>query len=102
MQVLRLLEALLPQIGPDANGLHDPLELALELATALDLSIVESDARAAIRSVVEKVSRSSKAGRAAQRLLDWPGNDEGRRARQEAVARAIVAWAEDCARISGV
>jgi hypothetical protein len=97
MQVLRLLEALLPQIGPDANGLHDPLELALELATALDLSIVEGDARAAIQRVVESVSRSSKASRAARRLLDRALNEDSRRARQDAVAQAILDWAEDVA-----
>jgi hypothetical protein len=93
-QVLRLLEALLARLDPDTSGLHDPLELALELATALDLSIVESDSRAAIRAVVEKLSRGSKAGRAAQRLLDLPGDEESRRARQDAVARAMVDWAE--------
>jgi hypothetical protein len=71
-QLLRLTEALLPHIEPASAGLHHPLELALELATDLDLAVADGDARAALARVVEQMSRTAKASRAAQRLLDRP------------------------------
>jgi hypothetical protein len=71
-QLLRLTEALLPHIEPATAGLHHPLELALELATDLDLAVADGDARAALARVVEQMSRTAKASRAAQRLLDRP------------------------------
>jgi hypothetical protein len=92
-QTLRLVEGLLPQVDPKVPGLHHPLELALQLATDLDLWVAGGDARAALSAVVEQTSRGSKTSRAAARLLGRPANAASMRAWQEASAGAVVAWA---------
>jgi hypothetical protein len=69
-QVFRLAEALLPHCNASTGGLHHPLELAVELAADLELAFDDAGARTALTAVVEQMSRTAKAARAAQRLLD--------------------------------
>ena len=92
-QVWRMLVALVPHLPKDTRGMHEPLELALQLGTALQLAVDESSA-AALGAVADTFSAKSKAGAAARALVEQAGESGDRPDWRNAAAAAVVAWAE--------
>jgi hypothetical protein len=93
-QILRLLWGLVPLLGPSRRGIHEPLELALQLATELGVIGDDNGVRAALGDLRANASPRSKVGTAARGLLDLPETANGAGIHEYAAAEAVVRWAE--------
>ena len=93
-QMVRFVEALVASLAGTPRNLHVPLEIALELAIALRLSVEGLKARAALERIAGESSRSSKLGRASQALLGLERDDAALAGLHLAAAERVLARAE--------
>jgi Family of unknown function (DUF6493) len=68
-QIVRAIESVVSHLETRPHGLHAPLEVALESATASGRRIADERARAALERVAADSTRSSKLGKLARSLL---------------------------------
>jgi Family of unknown function (DUF6493) len=93
-QVVRFVEALVASLTTAPRNLHVPLEIALELATALRMAVEGPQARAALERIAGDSSRTSKLGRASRALLSLEADHAAVAALRLAAAEPAVARAE--------
>jgi hypothetical protein len=68
--VVRVTEALLASLSATPHGLQAPLEVMLDNAARIGVTVQRPEARAALERIGDEVSRSSKLGRVTRSLLE--------------------------------